>query len=174
MQRSWNGLHSTTTTWSTGAPPTLSADRRHRKQGPCLPLGCLEMPSTCSHARWALTKYASMGCSEGSVRKKQKHLAPRMAWGGNNCKRSRSWLALLSPRWNGSGEETAEGSSRALFRVGYWSLDAGSRHAAKLTSALWMCGCCISAPRSQPHQPGLLTLLLTMLGPNEDKSCTLH
>ena len=77
---------------------------RHRKQGPCWPLGCLEMPSSCSRARWALTKYASMGCSEGSVRKKQKHLAPRMAWGGNNCKQSRSWLALLSPRWVWRGD----------------------------------------------------------------------
>lgn len=64
--------------------------------------------------------------------------------------------------------------SEALFRACYWSLNAGSWHVAELTSALWMCSHCLSASRSQPHQLGLLTLLLTMLGPNEDKSCTLH
>lgn len=46
------------------------------------------MPSTCSHARWALTEYASMGCPEGSIRKKQKHLAPRMAWVGTTASKA--------------------------------------------------------------------------------------
>lgn len=108
------------TSWPPGAPHTLSADRRHRKQGPCQALGCLELPSTCSHARWALTKYASIGYPEGLIRKQQKHLAPRMAWGRNNCKQSRGRLALLCPGRNGSGEETAAG--RLLGFIPSWLL----------------------------------------------------
>lgn len=53
------------TAWSTRAPRILSADRRHRKQGLRQPPGGLELPSPCSPARWALTKYASIGVSRG-------------------------------------------------------------------------------------------------------------
>jgi hypothetical protein len=72
-----------------------------QKIGP-KPLSCLEMPTP---ARWALTKYASMECPEGSIRKTQKHLVPGMVWGRNNCKQSRSWLAWLHHGYSGSGEE---------------------------------------------------------------------
>lgn len=77
--------------------------------GPMPASGPLGDVTSCSRARWALTKYASMGCPEGSIRKKQKHLAPRMSWGGNNCRQSRSRLALLHCGCSRSGEEAVEG-----------------------------------------------------------------
>lgn len=56
-------------------------------------------------------KYASRRCPKGSIGKKQEHLAPRHQGVGNNCKQSRSWLALPHAGPGGSGEETAGGRS---------------------------------------------------------------
>lgn len=60
-------------------------------------------------------KYASRGCPKGSIRKKQEHLASRHQGVGNNCKQSRSWLALPHTEPGGSGEETAGGQVLRLY-----------------------------------------------------------